>query len=60
MKVWYQSKLVWVNTITMIVAVLTMLSEGNLIPLEGVPWVLFAVGVLNLVLRIWFTDTKLG
>ena len=59
MKAWYVSKIVWVNVITTLVSVLTLLSEGALLPAEAIPWVLFAVGVLNLALRIWFTDTKL-
>ena len=59
-KAWYESKLVWVNALSTIVAVLTMLSEGSLVPAESAPWVLFGVGVLNLVLRIWFTNTPIG
>ena len=58
-KPWYLSKTVWVNIITTLIAVLTLLTEGTLLPAGALPWVLSVVGVLNVVLRIWFTDTAI-
>jgi hypothetical protein len=60
MKAVYKSKTVWLNVLTMLVALLTMLQDNPLIPPVAQPYVLLAGGVLNLVLRIWFTDEPIG
>lgn len=58
MQPWYTSKTVIFNAITTLVAVLSFLpSVSNLIPAEALPYLLAGVGVLNIVLRIWFTDS---
>lgn len=54
------SKTVWLNLITTVVAFLTLLQDNPLVPPEAQPYVLLVVGILNLVLRIWFTDTPIG
>jgi hypothetical protein len=56
MKSWYESKTVWVNVITTVLAVLALLPEGGLVPPQAVPYILLVDGILNVVLRIWFTD----
>ena len=56
-KNWWKSKTFWLNVITMVLAVFTLLSEQPFIPPNVLPFVLFAVGVLNLILRLWFTNT---
>lgn len=53
------SKTVWVNLIVTVLAIIQLFSESPLVPPEVLPWLVFAAGVLNLVLRIWFTDTAL-
>lgn len=51
-------KSVWLNVITTVVAVLTFIpTVSNLIPDAALPYLLAAVGVLNIILRIWFTDS---
>lgn len=60
MKAWYTSKTVWINTITLLIAVASLALQQEIIPVEAVKWVLFGSGVLNLILRIWFTDTELA
>lgn len=52
----YLSKTVWLNVITTLIAVLTLMTEGNLVPPEYVPWILMVVGILNVILRVWFTE----
>lgn len=55
----FLSKIAWLNLITTVIAVLDVLSKSPFITPEIMPFVLFGVGVLNLVLRIWFTDSAL-
>lgn len=59
-KPFYVSKIVWVNVLTTVVAVLTLLQDNPLVPPEAQPYVLAAVGIVNVVLRIWFTDTEIA
>jgi hypothetical protein len=54
MKPWYLSKTVWAN----VAATLTALAGlAGLFPPEVAPWLMTAAAVINIVLRIWFTDT---
>ena len=59
-KYFFLSKTVWLNLVTMVVAFLTLLQDNPIVPIAAQPYVLLVVGVLNLVLRIWFTDTPIG
>lgn len=59
-KSFYLSKIVWLNVLTTVVAVLTLLQDNPLIPPEAQPYVLAAVGIVNVVLRVWFTDMAIG
>lgn len=55
---WYLSKTVIFNALTTLAAVLSFLpTVSNLIPAEAIPLLLGAVGVVNIILRIWFTDS---
>lgn len=55
---WYKSKTVWFNIITTLVAALTFLpTVSDLLPAEALPYLLGFVGVLNVILRVWFTDS---
>jgi Mg2+/citrate symporter len=54
-KPWYKSKTVWMNAVLTLVAMIELL--------KGLPWVspeilVFVAGVLNVVLRVWFTSSK--
>lgn len=60
MKSWYQSKTLWLNVITALVMILDLLSKQPFIPPQYVPIVLFAVAMLNVILRVWFTDTGIA
>jgi protein-S-isoprenylcysteine O-methyltransferase Ste14 len=59
-KEWWKSKTLWVNIIALVVALATWLGSGEI---EVQPWVVAVAGavitIANMVLRIWFTDTKL-
>jgi hypothetical protein len=54
-KKWYESKTVWLNVITTAVGILTLLSES--LPEEYTAVILTIIGALNVVLRVWFTNT---
>ncbi len=56
MKAWFESKTVWVNIIAMLVMVLDLASRQPFIPAQYVPVLVFVIGVLNVVLRVWFTE----
>ena len=60
MKAWYESKTLWLNVITALIAVLTLLQDNPVIPPVAQPYILLVVGVLNVVLRVWFTDQPIG
>lgn len=59
-KKWYQSKIVWFNIMTFVgsagLLIADFLGAGNYTP-DAL--VLLGVGVVNLILRIWFTDTAI-
>lgn len=61
-KLWYQSKTVWVNLITMAIMVLTLFTAAEnsaLLPTSIVPWIAIVIAVLNIVLRVWFTESAI-
>ena len=53
------SKLVWVNLILTLIAVLDLVQASPVVPPEFLPYIVLGVGVLNIVLRIWFTEQPL-
>ncbi|MHA2246909.1 MAG: hypothetical protein ACXADY_18335 [Candidatus Hodarchaeales archaeon] len=59
MKAWYQSKIVWLNVITTLVLSAEALMGLELIPPAVAVYVLGGVTVLNVILRVWFTDTSI-
>lgn len=59
-KNFWESKTFWLNIITAIIMVLDLLVQQPFIPPNLLPFIAFAVGVLNIVLRIWFTDTGIA
>lgn len=54
---WYVSKTVILNVITTVIAILSFIPQANVVPEQYYPYILAAVGVLNIILRIWFTAT---
>jgi hypothetical protein len=59
-KAWYESKIVWVNVITAVVMILDLISQQPFIPPEYLPLIATAIGILNIVLRVFFTDTGIA
>ena len=59
-KNWYQSKVVWVNVISALLMVFDLLVKQPFIPTSYLPYIAFAVGVLNVILRVWFTDSGIS
>jgi len=56
-KKWYESKTVWMNIIGFIIAFFTALQgflQAGTFTIEAI--VAFGVVIVNLILRIWFTD----
>lgn len=53
----YQSKTVWFNVFATM-AEMFAISQGIVAP-EVVPYMVAAHGIANVILRVWFTDTKL-
>lgn len=56
-KVWWQSKTIWANVLTALVAILLLVSQSPSLTLYS-EWLLLAQGVLNIVLRV-LTDTTI-
>lgn len=50
-----KSKAVWLNVVTLLIGVIS-LSQGMPQFQEFAPWLVFINGVLNLILRIFFTS----
>jgi len=59
-KPWYASKTVWLNAVATLVAIYSLLQVTPVFPTAYLPYLGLAVGVLNVVIRIWFTDTPIG
>lgn len=56
-KQWYQSKTVILNAVTMLIGVLSLLAgSSDLLDPTATKWVLFAIGALNIVIRVYFTS----
>ena len=59
MKPWYLSKIVWTNVVATLIAVYSLFQVTPLFPANWLPYFGLVVGVLNIVLRVWFSDTQL-
>lgn len=59
MKSIWASKMVWVSIITALVMVLTAPDILGIMPDGSVRYFAGAVAALNIILRVFFTDTKL-
>lgn len=62
MKAWYQSKMVWLGVIQTIIGILLIVQDfiasGKAFDIAGI--VMIVIGALQVILRIWFTDTAIG
>lgn len=54
-KPWYESKKVWVNIFAFMLALLQLSEFTAIIPESAIPYVSFAIAVLNLALLLFFT-----
>ena len=54
-----QSKILWVGIITLVLNALALPQVGAIMPLAALPYVDALAAILVIVLRMWFTDTKL-
>jgi membrane-bound ClpP family serine protease len=60
MKAWYQSKIVWTSVLLSLVGILELFVEWYQKGDFSVPGIVtFVIGVLLVILRIWFTDTAI-
>jgi len=57
-KPFYASKTVWLNVIATVIGALTLAQDA--IPTEYKTYVILAVGVLNVILRVWFTEAPIA
>lgn len=58
MKAWYESKIVWAMAVQSLISILLLVQEWYAKQDFSVPGCIgLAVGVLVIVLRIWFTDS---
>lgn len=60
-KSWYKSKTVWFGVLTTLIGIAGAFGFGEYLPDEAIAEVistvvLVVVGVMNFVLRMWFTD----
>jgi hypothetical protein len=53
-KSWYQSKTVWFNILSSVVTIATA-AQGSL-PETALPYVIAFIGIINVVLRVFFTN----
>ena len=53
------SKTVWLNIITLVLAILALPEFISVLPVSILPFIVLLSGVLNLVLRIYFTKTEI-
>jgi len=54
MKVWYQSKTIWINII-LTVSLIATSAIGVGLPVE---WSVFIVAICNILMRVWFTHDE--
>ncbi len=59
-KRWYESKVFWLNVVTALVMILDLLTRQPFIPQEWIPIILFVIAVVNVILRVFFTDTGIA
>jgi hypothetical protein len=58
MKPIYISKTVWLNVIATLIAVIELVQPQ--FPAEYLPYFVAGVGILNVILRVWFTSEPIS
>jgi len=48
----------WANLITLLIGLLTLVSQNPIVPPAALPFIALAIGILNLVLKIWFSPAQ--
>lgn len=56
MKNWYESKTLWLNMITTVIMVLELTQVIDIMGTEQIKVAAAIVAILNVVLRVWYTD----
>lgn len=54
-----QSKTVWINGITTLILSLEAIEAIDIIPADQMVYVVLAITILNIILRVWFTKTQI-
>lgn len=61
-KKWFESRMFWMNLIITLIGIVTLfedaLNRNPQLTISGI--MLLIVGALNIILRIWFTDTPIA
>jgi len=60
MKNFFASKINWTGIILVLMALLPLIEGQNFAGMTVKDWVTFAVGILIIILRTYFTSTKIG
>jgi len=55
-KKWWSSKLLWLNVVATLIAIMQLLQGFTWFPAQ---YQVLILGILNAILRIWFTDKNL-
>jgi len=59
-KNWYESKTFWLNLLVALVLIADLLVQQPFIPPTYLPIIATVVGILNIIIRVWFTDTGIA
>lgn len=60
MKPWYQSKTIWFNFILTFLEIIALAQNMHIGGEHAAVYLTFIHGIGNVILRIWFTDTKVS
>lgn len=62
-KAFYESKTFWVNVLMFVLGAIAVFTTGEgtaLVSQDVVQWLVVVAALVNLVLRIWFTETAIS
>lgn len=60
MKHFFKSKINWTGIILILVAILPIIQSQDFSGMGTKDWITFGIGILIVILRTWFTSTKIG
>ena len=58
-KTWFQSRVVWFNIVTGILALIAFPQFISIVPASAEPWIALINAIGNWVLRVYFTSTPI-